>query len=84
MKQKLWRLAFVLASLKTGLDFFHGITDGDGTLGAQGQPSVSTQINLATPQFPMCGSIKYFSHDPVKEPYFHQEQLQAGHLTHQC
>ena len=29
MKQKLWTRAFVLALLRTGLDFFHGGMEGD-------------------------------------------------------
>ena len=32
MKEKLWTLAFVLALPRTTLDFFHGVTEGDGIL----------------------------------------------------
>lgn len=49
MVQKLWTLAYVLALLRTWLDFFHDGTEGDGTLETQGQ--IPRQINhLATPQ----------------------------------
>ena len=51
MKQELWTVAFVLALLRTQLDFFHGGTGRDGTPETQGQPS--SQINhFATPQPP--------------------------------
>lgn len=39
--------------MKTRLEFFRGWTDRDGKLETQGQPSLSTQINLATPQSPV-------------------------------
>ena len=42
MKRKLWALAFALTLLKSRLDFFHGGTEADGTLEAQGAASVST------------------------------------------
>ena len=64
MTQELWKLAFVLALLKTRLDFFHGGTHGNGTLETQGQ--ISTWINLATPQSTLRGSLQWFSHDPWK------------------
>ena len=67
MKQKLWTLAFVLASLRTCSNFFHGGTEGDGTLETQGQ--ISTQINhLATPRSPVvCGFLEYFACDLTEE-----------------
>lgn len=48
MKQKPWALAFAL--LKTQLYFFHGRTDGDGTLGSQKDNScdITSQVNHAT------------------------------------
>lgn len=39
----------------------------------EGQPCLFTQINLATPQSPMHGSVKYFSQNPVGEHKFHQQ-----------
>ena len=68
MKQKLWKLAFVSALLKTRLDCFHGRMDGDGTLEAQEAASISTQINLAIPETPMHGSVNAFLTIPWKSP----------------
>lgn len=51
--QNLWTLVFVLALRKIKLDFFHGGTDRNETLGTQGQPS-----NLTTPQPPMRGILR--------------------------
>lgn len=67
MKQTLWTLAL----LKIWLDFFHGGTEGDGSWETQGHLS---QINLAIPQSPVRGSVKCFSHDPVKQPDFDLQQ----------
>ena len=39
VKQKLWTRAFVLALLRTRLDFFHGGMEGDEKLEIQGQVS---------------------------------------------
>lgn len=47
----------------------------DETLETQG--FISTRINLATPQSPVHGSVKCFSHDPVEEPNFNQQQSLA-------
>ena len=66
MKQKLCTLAFVLALLNTELDFFHSRKEGDGTLKTQGAACISTRIDLATSQSPVCGSLKYFPHDPTE------------------
>ena len=79
MKQKLWKLAFVSALLKTRLDCFHGRMDGDGTLEAQEAASISTQINLATPLSPVLGSMKYFSRNPMGQPDFHRPQKDFQH-----
>lgn len=73
MNQTLWTLAFVLALVKTKLDLFHGGTERDGELITRGHPSVSTQINLITPQPPMHGPVKCFSRDPVEEPHSHPQ-----------
>ena len=71
MKQKLWALAFLLASMKTWSDFFRGGMDRDGT---QGQPF--TQISFTTrPQFPVCGSMKCFSCNPVEDRGFHWQHF---------
>ena len=75
-KQKLETLAFVLALLRTRLDFFHGKMDGDKTLKTQGP--ISTQVNLATAQSPMHGSLDCFPCDPMEEPDFHR---QLHHFT---
>lgn len=79
MKQKLWTLVFVLASMKTGLDFFHGRTDRDGTLGTQeGHPSISTPINhLATPQSPAHGPVEFLPCNPLEEPNFHHQHTEV-------
>lgn len=78
MRQKLWTLAFVLAFLKTQLDFCHHEENRDGTLETQG--SISTQINLAIPQSSIHGSLECFPHDPVEEPDFHQHCGTVGCL----
>ena len=66
MRQKFWTLAFVLALLKTRLDFFPGRMEGDGTLVTQGR--ICTGINhLAAPQSPMHGSLECFPCDPLEE-----------------
>lgn len=52
MARNVWILVLFLGLMKTKLNFFHGRADGDEILGTEGQPSVSTQINLTMPQPP--------------------------------
>ena len=73
MKQKFWTLPFLLALLKIMPGFFHDGMEENGQLETQGQ--ISTQINLATPQSPMHGSSKYFSHNFMEESDFHQQHF---------
>lgn len=42
----------------TRLNIFQGKTDGAEPLGAQGQPSTSTQMSMTTLQSPLSGSLK--------------------------
>lgn len=80
-EQKFWTLVFVLVSLKTWLDFFHGEMDGYRTLEIQRQ--ISTWINLATTQSSVRGSVKCFSCDPVEEHNFHWQQKQYAFSRNQ-
>ena len=60
MAQNFWILAIVLSLMETRLDFFCSRTDGNGTSGTQGQPSIST---------PHVSFLKCSSHSSVKEPH---------------
>lgn len=61
------------------MDFFHGGTEGDGTLETQGEASVSTGINhLAISQSPICGSLECFPGGPMEEPDFHRQHPQQA------
>ena len=75
MEQKLWTLGFVLALPKAQLEFFHGETEGDGTLETQGAASISTRINHFTaPQSPVCESLERFPFDHREEPDSHHQK----------
>lgn len=56
-------------------DIPHGGTEGNGTLKTQGQPF---QINLASPQSPVHGSLGCFPRDPVEEHNFYSQQRDHG------
>ena len=71
MKQKLWTLAFVLALLRTRLDFFHGGTDGEDT---QGKPFTLMKYIATLPQSSVSGSLELFPCDPVEELNFYLQQ----------
>ena len=83
MKHKLWTLAFVLVLLRTRLDFLYGGTQGNKTFETFRASSISTQINHATPQSPMCRSLKRFSHDLMEELNLrHQQHGPVRKMTH--
>ena len=67
MKQKIQTLAFVMALLRTELDFFLQGKEGDGALETKGQTSKRIK-HFATPQFLMHGSSECF---PYEEPALH-------------
>ena len=73
MKQKLRTLAFVLALLRTRLDFVHSAMEEDGKLETHGH--ISTEItHIAAPQSLMGMSLEHFPCDTLKEPSFHCHQ----------
>lgn len=54
----------------------------DDTLGSWGQCFVTAPINLtSTSHSRTYGSLKYFSHDTMEEPYFHGNRMM--HLSQQ-
>ena len=79
MKLKFWTLVFILALLRTRFNLFHGRTDGDVKLETQGSASISTQINFATLQPPMHGSLECFSHDVVESLISPDNMLSGEH-----
>ena len=62
------------------LGLFHSETEPshlvvDEVPGTWGQSFVFALINLATTSHPpMCGSLGFFSWDPMEGPYFYQQQ----------
>lgn len=64
MEQTLWVTAFILALLKTGLDFSQDVTKGNGTLEVQG--SISTRTNNSYPPKPVSGNS--FPRDTSRAP----------------
>lgn len=55
MEQELWSVAFILAPLKTRLDFFHGETDRDGTL-EENPLNFTSLIQLSRKPHPLAGT----------------------------
>lgn len=64
--------------MKIRLDILHGRTEGNGTLKTQWQPF---QINRASPQSPMHGSLGYFPQDPVEEHNFYSQYKDHGEFS---
>ena len=71
-KQKLWTLAFPLASLRTRWDFSMARQRWD--IGNPGATSISTYINVATAPSPVRGTLERLPCHPVEEPGFRRRQ----------
>ena len=73
---------FVLALLRTWLDFFYGDMDRAET---QGQPTLETQGQISsrinhptTPQSPTHGSLECFPRDPMEQPDSQRQKRDLG------
>ena len=71
-------MAFFLVVLRTQWEFFQGGTEGNWTLETQGEASISTPINHATPQSPLSESLECFPSHPMEESNFHLQQMQTS------